>query len=79
LLADLFYIDASLFVYDSPINIATDEIAIKGITNRHISLSDFKSNGPSFDVDLFENNIRDALEGNVVGYSYVINQSKQWA
>ncbi|NIP79482.1 MAG: serine hydrolase, partial [Gemmatimonadetes bacterium] len=35
--------------------------------------------GPTFDVDLFEQNIRDALDGETVGYAYAISEHGQLA
>ena len=37
------------------------------------TIDTIKSNGPSLDLDLFEQNIIDALDGNTVGFSYAIN------
>ncbi len=40
---------------------------------------DIKSNGPAFDMDLFEANINAALDGNTVGYAYSIGLNGQAA
>ncbi len=40
---------------------------------------DIKSPGPSFDMDLFEANLEQALDGKVVGYSYSIGLNGQAA
>lgn len=37
------------------------------------------SSEPTFDIDLFEQNVRDALDGQTVGYAYAISQDKQLA
>ena len=35
----------------------------------------FQDNGPKFNIDLFEQNLQDALDGKVTGYSYSISQN----
>ena len=39
----------------------------------------FESGGPAFDVDLFKENLRDALAGNCAGYAFAINQGGKLA
>lgn len=44
-----------------------------------VSINQLQSNGPAFSIDQFEDNIIDAMEGKVIGYSYALNLNKQSA